>query len=307
MSTPTDAPGDSALVRRLLGGEFAITAEIVPPLSARAEDVVARARSLAPLVDAVNVTDGAGARIAMSSLAAAAVLAREGIEPVLQFTCRDRNRLALQADMIGAAVLNIRNILILRGDDPKSGDEPDAKAVFDYESRDLVTVASLLSRDGGLPSGRTVGAPCPFFIGVADTPMDRALGWTPEGLRAKADAGAHFVQTQLCYDAALIERYAALLVESGLANRLFVLLGTGPIKSAGQALWMRKNLWGVAVPDSVISRLDAAKDPVQEGIRLCAELIALIRRTPGLAGVHLMAPGNAAALPAAIEAAQARA
>lgn len=281
----------------LRSGAFALTAEVTPPLSADAGTLLEKALPLRGLADAVNVTDGASARAHMSSLAAASILTANGIEPVLQFTCRDRNRIALQSDLLGAAALGARNLLILRGDDPSAGDQPDAKPVFDLESRDLITTAARMRDEGTLPSGREIQGRPDFFIGAADTPIDPPPDWSPDGLTAKADAGAGFVQTQFCFDAGVVRRYAARLVEAGLTERLFILIGVGPLASARSARWMRENLWGTTIPDAVVDRMEAATDPKAEGTRICIELLQEFATIPGIAGGHLMAPLNDAAVP----------
>lgn len=301
MSCCPDSPVESRLVRTLLDGGFALTAEVTPPVSGGAGALLAKAEPLRGLVDAVNVTDGASARVAMSSLAASALLARHGIEPVLQVTCRDRNRIALQSDLLGASALGIHNLLILRGDDPSAGDEPDAKPVFDIESRDLIRVAAEMRDKGALRSGREIDTPPRFFIGAADTPFDPPEDWWPEGLNGKAEAGAQFVQTQLCFDIDIVRRYIARLKELGLTDRLFILIGLGPLASARSARWMRDNLWGVIMPDHIIDRLERADDPAREGIEICAELLQQLAETPGVSGAHLMAPMNPSAIRPAIE------
>src|ERR1700722_7344354 len=185
----------SGLARRLTAGQFVLTAEVVPPVSCDARDLIAKALPLRGLADAVNVTDGAGARAHMSATAAAALLVRAGIEPVLQLTCRDRNRIALQGELMGAAALGVRNLLLLRGDDPSAGDQPDAKPVFDLDSRSLTGTARAI-RDGKLPHGTKVAGAAPFFIGAADIPVDPPPGWAPDSLKAKVAAGARVGQTQ---------------------------------------------------------------------------------------------------------------
>ena len=281
---------------------FAITAEITPPLSADPADLLTKASVLKGHVDAANVTDGASARAHMSSVVAASLLLQAGIEPVLQFTCRDRNRIALQSDLLGGAALGIENMLILRGDDPSAGDQPDAKPVFDYESRDLMDCARQMRDDGTLPSGREIKSPPKLFIGGADTPMDQAdERWKPDGLLAKIESGAGFFQTQFCFDADMVRKYAAGLVDHGVSERAGVLIGIGPLASAKSARWMRENLWGTTIPDALIDRLDAADDPKAEGTAICAELIAAYADIKGIAGVHLMAPLGVDAVPLAIE------
>ncbi len=270
----------------------------MPPASGDPQQLLDKAEPLRGWVDAVNVTDGASARVAMSSLAAAALLARSGIEPVLQFTCRDRNRIALQSDLLGAAALGIHNLLILRGDDPSAGDQPDAKPVFDMESRDLIHATSRMRDEGIMPSGRPLDPAPKFFVGAADTPIDPPQDWWPEGLDGKAKAGAQFVQTQLCYDIDVTRRYIDRLRDLGLTDRLFILIGIGPLASAR---WMRDNLWGVVMPDAIIDRLEKAVDAKREGIRICAELLEQLVEIPGVSGAHLMAPLHTDGIPAALE------
>jgi methylenetetrahydrofolate reductase (NADPH) len=290
----------SALARTLGSGSFALTAEIAPPVSGAPDALLARAEALRGLVDAVNVTDAASARVAMSSLAAAAILARAGIEPVLQITCRDRNRIAIQSDLLGAAALGVRNVLALTGDDPKAGDQPDAKPVFDLASGDIIRIAAAMRDRGVVASGREIDSPPPLFIGCADLPVDPKPDWRPDSLKAKADAGAQFVQTQLCWDVALIRRYVARLAEHGLTERLHILVGVGPLASARSAKWMREHLFGVIVPDAVIARLEGAADQKSEGTRICAEMLDELATIPGIAGAHLMAPVNPGDIPRAI-------
>ena len=292
---------EGQLERALRQGRFAVTAEITPPLSSDPNALLAMARPLRGLVDGVNVTDGASARTHMASLAAAAILARDGIEPVLQLNTRDYNRIALQSSLIGAAALGIHNVLCLTGDRPEAGDQPDAKAVFDLKSSELVACAATMRDEAKLPSGRAIEVPPQLFIGAADSPIDPPPDWRPEALLAKIAAGIDFVQTQFCFDAAVVRRYAARLIELGLTERLFILIGIGPLASARSARWMREHLFGTIIPDSLIDRLESAEDERAEGRRICVELIAELRDIPGVAGAHLMAPLNAAAVPLVIE------
>lgn len=274
----------------LRAGHFAVTAETTPPVAADPAAVLDRAGCLKGLADAVNVTDGAGARSTMAALAAAAILARAGIEPVLQMTCRDRNRLALQADLLGAAALGVPNILALRGDDITAGDQPEAKPVFDLESTGILETARRMRDEAVLPSGRAVAAPPRLFLGAADAPFDPPADWQPAGLLAKIAAGADFIQTQYAFDLDILRRYMARLVDFGIPEQVFILVGIGPLASAKSARWMDENLYGVSIPEPLIARLDAAADQAAEGRRICTELIAEIRTIPGVAGVHLMAP-----------------
>ncbi|MDH3473369.1 MAG: methylenetetrahydrofolate reductase [Rhodospirillales bacterium] len=280
----------NTLARLLAAGDFVVTAEVTPPLSADAGTLIAKAAPLKGLADAVNVTDAAGARAAMSSFAAAAILVREGIEPVLQLTCRDRNRIAIAGDLIGAAAQGVHNMLVLHGDAPEGGDQPEAKPVHDLDSRAVMNLARQMRDQGTLPSGRRIEPPPRLFIGGADTPFDPPPDWQPKGLVAKAEAGADFAQTQFCFDPAVAGRYMARLAEAGLTERIKVILGVGPLASARSARWMNDTLHGVTVPGAVIERLERAADQAAEGRKLCVELIQGLREIPGVAGVHVMAP-----------------
>jgi len=275
---------------KLKSGKFVITAEIAPPVSCDSANLMTKALPLKGLADAVNVTDGAGARAHLGAVAAASILLQGGIEPILQFTCRDRNRIALQSDLLAAAALGIHNLLLLKGDDPKAGDQPDAKPVFDYDTVTLTKVAVAIRDKGELPSGRKVAGRAHFFIAAADVPIDPPAGWEPKGLKDKIAAGSEFVQTQFCLDAGVVRRYMARLAEHGV--RLPFLIGVSPLRSVKSARWMRERLYGTIIPDATIARLEAAADPAAEGRRMCLELMEELAAIPGVAGVHIMAPGN---------------
>ncbi|MCY4548567.1 MAG: methylenetetrahydrofolate reductase [Defluviicoccus sp.] len=295
-----ETAAESGFARTLLNGEFAITAELVPPASGAPDELLALAEPFRGLVDALNVTDGPRAMVHMSALAGAAILDRAGIEPILQFTCRDRNRIALQADLLGASAVGVRNVLILRGDEPDPAEIPPPKPVFDVDSRDLIQLAARMRAGEAFASGREIATPPRLFIGAADTPVDPEPGWRPTGLTRKIEAGAGFVQTQLCWDIDVVRRYARALEEAGITDRAFLLIGIGPIASARSARWMRDNLWGVQIPDPIIERLERAADPKAEGIAICAELIRELAGVRGVSGVHLMAPVGLSAIPLAI-------
>jgi len=289
-----------SLRARLASGQFSITAEITPPLSADPQALLEKARPLAGLADAVNVTDGASARPHLDTLTAAGLLLREGIEPVLQVTCRDRNRIALQSLLIGAAAQGIRNVLALSGDDPRTGDQPEAKPVFDLNSLTLLSTARDMRERHQLPTGRVIGGDLAFFLGCADAPMDPAPAWQPDALARKIQAGAQFVQTQFCMDAALMQRYLDRLEAAGLGGKVHILVGIGSFASARSARWVRDKLPGSIVPEPLVARLDAAADARREGQLICLELMHALRAVRGVAGIHLMAPLNEAAIPAVI-------
>ena len=295
----TKTQGGSGHFRQALkAGQFVITAEVTPPVSCLRGDLLAKALPLKALADAVNVTDGAGARANMDAVTAAAILLDNGIEPVLQLTCRDRNRIGLQAELLAAATWGVRNVLALRGDDPIAGDQPDAKPVFDLDSRELIETAVMIRDRGQLPSGRKISGKADFFVGAADTPIDPpGVGWSPRGLNDKIAAGAQFAQTQFCMDAGIVRRYAARLAEEGVFAKCFVLIGVALLRSARSAQWIRNHLSGAIISEAIVQRLLGAADPASEGERIALEFLQEMSGIPGIAGVHVMAPNNEAAAP----------
>ena len=279
---------------KVKAGHFVITAEITPPVSCNAADVMAKALPLKGLADAVNVTDGAGARAHLGALTTAGLLLAQAIEPILQMTCRDKNRIALQGDLMAAAAVGVNNLLMLRGDDPKAGDQPQAKPVFDLDTVALTQTARTMRDKGELPHGRKVAGQAHFFLGAADLPIDPPPAWKPTSLQAKIAAGAEFAQTQFCMDTVVLRRYMARLGEHGV--RLPMLIGISPLRSAKSARWMRERLYGTIIPDAMVERLETAADPAAEGRRICVDLMQEMAAIPGVAGVHIMAPGNEAAI-----------
>jgi methylenetetrahydrofolate reductase (NADPH) len=215
-------------------------------------------------------------------------------------TCRDRNRLALQGDLLGAISLGIRNVLCLAGDDPKLGDQPEAKAVFDLDSRGLLAMAHRMRAEQRLPSGTQVKGGIKLVLGAADMPIDPPPHWEPKALRAKLEAGADFVQTQFCMDVAVARRYARRLLDRGIAQRLPILIGVAPIPSAHSARWMREKLHGTLITDAQIGRLERARDAKAEGNRICIEVLQQLAEIPGVAGAHVMAPQNFTEIPVVI-------
>ncbi|MBV9956413.1 MAG: methylenetetrahydrofolate reductase, partial [Pseudolabrys sp.] len=232
-------------------------------------------------------------------LSAAAMLVAEDIEPILQFTCRDRNRIALQSELMGAAALGIRNLLVLRGDNPEAGDQPEAKPVFDLDPRQLLDVARRLRDTGELPTGKKVGGKAEFFLGAADNPIDPPPGWEPKALQGKVAAGAQFAQTQFCMDVGVVERYVSRLKETGVSLALIV--GIAPLRSAKSARWMKEKLFGTIIPDATVERMEKASDPIAEGVAIAAELIGQLSKIKGVAGVHIMAPNNDAVVPGLVQ------
>ncbi len=281
---------DGRLERKLRAGEFVLTAEMTPPDAASADAVLERVAPLKGLVDAVNVTDGPGARAHMSALATAAIMARDGLEPILQFTVRDKNRLAIAAEFIGAPALGIPSILCLHGDSIDKGDHPEAKAVEDVDSRGLMSLARQMRDEGKFPSGREIKPPPRLLIGAAETPKDPGPDFSVKGIDGKIAAGADFFQTQFVYDLGVLERYMARLREAGITKRAYFIIGVGPLASAKSARWMRENLFGVSIPDHVIARLERAADQAAEGRKICQELIHGMRGIESVAGAHVMSP-----------------
>ena len=207
------------------------------------------------------------------------LLLEAGVEPILQLTCRDRNRIALQSDLLAAAALGIENLLLLRGDDPSAGDQPDAKPVFDIDTMALTEVARRIRDRQELMSGQKVSGKAKFLIGAADAPIDPPAGWKPTRLKAKIDAGTQFAQTQFCMDANVVRRYAQCLADNGLKG-FVLLIGLAPIRSARSARWIRDKLPGSIVPDAVIERLEKSPEPVREGRKICLELVEELSDVP---------------------------
>lgn len=286
----TTLKSEGRLEAKLRAGTFVLTAEMTPPDAASADAVLAKAGGLKGLVDACNVTDGAGAKAHMAPMAAAAILARHGIEPILQFTVRDRNRLAIQADYIGAPALGIPNILCLHGDSIDKGDQPEAKSVADLDSRGLLSTARALRDTGAFPSGRRIDPAPKLFIGAADAPQDPKPDFEPKGILGKIEAGADFFQTQFVYDLDMVRRYMARLADFGVTEKAFFIMGVGPLGSAKSARWMNANLFGVNVPEPIIARMEGAADQAKEGRKICAEIIQGLREIKGVGGAHIMAP-----------------
>ena len=283
------APVASDLQALLASGEFAVTAEIAPPDTADPAEVSRQLEAFRGSVDALNVTDASGANCHMSSLAMSALLLQAGCEPVMQITCRDRNRIAIQGDILGAAALGVRNLLCLTGDDVRNGDHPGARFVGDLDAVTLVAAARSMRDEGRFLSGRKILSPPQLFLGAADNPSAPPLQARIERLARKVAAGAQFVQTQYCFDLELMQRYMREVRAQDLHRRCHILVGVGPIASARAARWLRARVPGVMIPDRVIARLERALDPCAEGRRICVEMIEGLRQIEGVAGVHIMA------------------
>ena len=275
--------------RVLRAGHFAVTAEIAPPDSADPAEVYARAKDFEGYVDAINATDGSGANCHMSSMGICALLTRWGYAMILQMSCRDRNRIAMQGDMLGASAMGVANVLCLTGDGVQSGDHPEAKPVFDMDSISALGMVRQMRDERAFLSGRTLSTPPRLFLGAAANPFAPPLDFRPQRLAKKVAAGAQFVQTQYCFDVDRLKTYMARVRDLGLLEKVFILPGVGPLASAKSAEWIRQNVAGVHIPDAVIQRLAGAKDQKQEGVELCIELMQEIKEIEGVSGIHLMA------------------
>ena len=279
----------SRLERVLRQGKFAVTAELNPPDSADPEDVFEAARPLAEVADALNATDASGANCHMSSIGICSLLTRAGYGTVYQISCRDRNRIAIQGDVLGAAAMGVRNVLCLTGDGVGVGDQPGARAVFDFDSLSLLRTIRTMRDKGVFLSGRKITRPPRMFLGAAENPCIEPYEWRPDRLAKKIKAGAEFIQTNYIYDMPLFEKFMARIRDLGLEKKVFILAGVGPLASARAARWMRSNVPGIHIPDSVIERMERAAKPGTEGKRICIELIQQIREIKGVAGIHVMA------------------
>ncbi len=277
------------LERVLRSGTFAVTTELDPPDSADPEDVYRRARVFDGYVDAINATDGSGANCHMSSLAVCALLTRVGYAPVMQISCRDKNRIAIQGDILGGAAMGVGNMLCLTGDGVQAGDHPQAKPVFDLDCMSLLEIGRTLRDDHKFQSGRKITFAPRVFFGAAANPFGLPFEWRAERLAKKVAAGAQFVQTQYCYDVPRLRAFMAKVEDLGLLGKVFILVGIGPLRSAKAADWMRTNVPGIHIPDHVLRRLSGAEKPAQEGRQVCIDLIQEIREIKGISGVHLMA------------------
>ncbi|HZB03907.1 MAG TPA: methylenetetrahydrofolate reductase [Actinomycetota bacterium] len=277
----------SGLERVLHEDGFAVTAEVVPPRSADPALVRAQARALVGYADAANVTDSPAASAHMSPVAGSALVAAEGVEPTLQLACRDRNRLAITGDLLGAWALGARNVLCLTGDRITGGE---AVEVHDLSVIDLVRFAVRLREERTSPVEETLDPAPGYFVGVADLPLARP--YDVGRLEEKADAGADFVQTQIVYDVDALGEWTERLRPLGLFERMFVLVGVAPPRSAASARFMRSHLSGVIVPDAVIARLEGSDDPAEEGVALTVEVVKRLREIDGVAGVHVMGLGR---------------
>jgi methylenetetrahydrofolate reductase (NADPH) len=279
----------SRLERVLKSGRFAVTAELNPPDSADPHAVYDRALVLSTVCDAINATDASGANCHMSSVGICALLTRAGYEPVYQISCRDRNRIAIQGDILGAAAMGVKNILCLTGDGVQAGDQPEAKPVFDFDSMTLLRTVRIMRDQGKFLSGRQLDLPPKVFVGAAENPFVPPYDFRPHRLGKKIEAGAEFIQTQYCFDIPRLKTFMSRVRDLGLDKKVYILVGVGPLRSAKVAEWMRSNVPGVWIPDEIIERMKGAKKQIAEGKKLAIEIIQQVREMSGVSGVHVMA------------------
>ncbi len=285
-------PGHSSrgrLERILRRGEFAVTAELNPPDSANPEDVYERAAIFEGWVDGINAVDASGANCHMSSVGICALLTRMGYAPIMQISARDRNRIAIQGDVLGASAMGVQNILCLSGDGVQAGDQPGAKPVFDFDSMSMLETIRTMRDESRFLSGRKLTSPPGVFLGAAINPFAAPFDFRPYRLAKKIAAGAQFVQSQYIFDVPMFREYMKRVVDLGLHEKCFILAGVGPLASAKTAKWIRTNVPGVHIPDNVIKRLEGAEKQKQEGKQLCIDIINEVKEIEGVSGIHVMA------------------
>ena len=281
----------SNLEKVLVAGHFSVTAECGPPRGADPDIVRKKAAFVKGNVDACNVTDNQTSVVRMSSLAGCLLIKELGVEPLIQMVVRDRNRIALQSDLLGASAMGVRNILCLSGDHQKFGDDPQAKNVFDIDSMQFIHLVRLMRDEGTFPSGKKLEGAPKFFIGCAVNPFADPFEIRVPRLKMKVNAGADFVQTQCIYNMKKFKEYMELAKREGLHEKVKILAGVTPLKSAGMAKFMRKMVAGMDIPEEVIARIAAEPKDKQadKGIEMCIEQIQELKEMEGISGVHVMA------------------
>jgi len=281
----------SRLERVLRAGRFAVTAELNPPDSADPQEVYEAALVLSRVCDAINATDGSGANCHMSSVAICALLTRAGYEPVMQVSCRDRNRIAIQGDVLGGAAMGVKNLLCLSGDDTTAGDQPEAKRVFDLDAVQLLRTVKIMRDEACYLSGRKITSPPRLLLGAASNPFIPPYDWRAYRLAKKIEAGANFIQTQYCYDVPRFRQFMSQVRDLGLDQKVCLLVGVGPLRSDKAAEFMRTRVPGVVIPDEIVDRLRKTppEKKSEEGKKICVEIIQQVREIEGVAGIHVMA------------------
>lgn len=289
-----------ALREKIKSGQFVVCGELSPPQSCDAGVIRDKAKYFRGYVDAVNVTDNQTATVRLSSIVSAKILLDMGLEPIMQMTCRDRNRLAMQSDLLGAAALGIRNVLCLTGDHQMLGDQPEAKGVFDLDSIQLIAAVHTMNQ-GFLLSGNTLKVAPDFLIGGAANPFAQPLEMRLIRLQTKINAGAHFIQTQPVFDLTLFARWMDKVVEMGLHDKTAILAGVMPARSAKALQAVKERVSGMRIPDEYVERMNRARDPEREGIAMAVDIIRALRTMKGVHGIHLMPAMWESSIPAIIE------
>jgi methylenetetrahydrofolate reductase (NADPH) len=279
----------SNLEKLLRGGEFVVTSELGPPRGASREAVEKKAEILKGYADAFNLTDCQTAMVRLSSIASGAILINMGMEPVIQMTCRDRNRIAIQSDVLGAAALGMKNLLCLTGDHQCFGDHPDAKGVFDVDSIQLLDMVRQMRDEKKFQSGEELKVAPRLFLGAAENPFADPFKFRAIRLAKKIKAGTDFIQTQIIYNIKKFEEWMNIVRDMGLHKKVFILAGVTPIRSLGMAKYMKNNVPGMDVPDDIIKRLEGAEKKKAEGIKICLDIIERVRKIEGVSGIHIMA------------------
>lgn len=289
------------LEKVLESGQFAVTAEVGPPKGSSPAVIRRRGELVRNSVDAVNVTDNQTAVVRMSSVAGCAILKTIGVDPVMQIVCRDRNRIAIQSDVLGAIALGIGNILCLSGDHQRFGNHPTAKGVFDIDSIQLIQTLKSMRDEKQFISGEDVSGEIPIYIGAAANPFADPFEFRVARLAKKVKAGADFIQTQAVYDVDRFRKWMEAVCERGLDEEVHILAGVIPIRSVGMARYMRDYVAGVTVPDEIITRLEQAEKAREEGVRIPLEIIEQLKEIPGIHGIHIMAVGWEDIVPEIVE------
>jgi 5,10-methylenetetrahydrofolate reductase len=279
----------SNLEKVLEGGYFTVTAEVGPPKGTSASVIQKKGELLKSCCDALNVTDNQTAIVRMSSLSGCVILKQMGLDPVMQMVVRDRNRIAIQSDILGAVALGIRNVLCLSGDSQKFGNHPTAKGVYDIDSIQLVQTLKTMRDEKKFLCGENISGEVPLYIGAVENPYADPFEFRVTRLAKKVKAGADFIQTQAVYDVNKFALWMQMIRDQGLDKQVHILAGVIPIKSVGMARYMRDNVSGVSVPDEIITRLENAKNVKEEGVNITLEIIEQLKEIDGIHGVHIMA------------------
>ncbi|MEA3227363.1 MAG: methylenetetrahydrofolate reductase, partial [Planctomycetota bacterium] len=290
------------LEKVLAAGEFAVTAELGPPQNANPEAIKKKSQHCIGNVDGANITDNQTAIVRMSSIAAGAIALSCGVEPIIQMVCRDRNRLAMQSDILGAAALGIQNLLCLSGDHQTFGNHPDAKNVYDVDSMQLIAMVKKMRDDKQFLCGDEIKEHEPkLFIGAVANPFADPFEFRVMRLAKKIDAGADFIQTQCIFDMKKFAEWMKMVVDEGLHEKVYILAGLTPVRSHRALKYMKNNVAGMSIPDELITRVESAEDPKEEGLKICLEMIEQVKGIEGVSGIHLMPIGWESITPVILE------